>query len=159
MPTTASAPSIFPSGCAPTSSATPTKPIAIPTSRDPVTRTSRKNTNASSALKIGTDAWMIDASPESMRVSPHERSQNGIAVLTSATTTSQRQLRADLRGRLAGADRERHDERERDRREPEPAEDQGRRRELAVGDLDEHEGRAPDQRERDQHRQIAPSHL
>ena len=27
-----------------------------------------------------------------MRVSPHDRSQNGIAVLTSATTTSQRQL-------------------------------------------------------------------
>src|SRR4051812_33453352 len=32
---------------------------------------------------------MIDASPESMRVSPHERSQNASAVLTSATTTSQ----------------------------------------------------------------------
>ena len=32
---------------------------------------------------------MIDASPESIRVSPHESSQNGIAVFTSATTTSQ----------------------------------------------------------------------
>ena len=55
----------------------------------PVTRTSRKATNAISALKIGTDAWMIDASPESIRVSPQERSQKGIAVFTSATTISQ----------------------------------------------------------------------
>ena len=79
MPTTASAPSTFPCGCAPTSSATPTKPIATPTSRSPVTRTSRKKPNAITALKIGTDAWMIDARPESIRVSPHESSQNGIA--------------------------------------------------------------------------------
>ena len=35
---------------------------------------------------------MIEARPESMRVSPHDSSQNGMAVLTSATTTSQRQL-------------------------------------------------------------------
>ena len=32
---------------------------------------------------------MIEASPESMRVSPHERSQNGTAVFSSPTTTSQ----------------------------------------------------------------------
>ena len=35
---------------------------------------------------------MIDASPESIRVSPQESSQNGIAVLTSATTRSNAQL-------------------------------------------------------------------
>src|SRR5205814_10645307 len=69
----------------------PTNPIATPASREPVTRTSWKATNAISALKIGTAAWMIDASPESIRVSPHDRSQNGIVVFTSATTTSQRQ--------------------------------------------------------------------
>ena len=88
MPTTASAPRIFPSGCAPTSSATPTNPTATPTSRAPVTRCSWKIANASTATKIGTDAWMIDASPESSRVSPHESSQNGIAVLISPMTTS-----------------------------------------------------------------------
>ena len=41
-------------------------------------------------MKIGTAPWMIEASPESMRVSPQERSQNGSAVFTSPTTTSQR---------------------------------------------------------------------
>src|SRR5919204_338182 len=97
IPTTASAPSTLPSGCAPTSSATPTKPTATPTSREPVTRTSWKATNAISALKIGTAAWMIDASPESIRVSPHERSQKGIAVLTSATTASQAALARSCR--------------------------------------------------------------
>ena len=56
-----------------------------------MTRASRKNANASSALKIGTAPWMIDASPESIRVSPQERSQNGTAVFTSPTTTSQPQ--------------------------------------------------------------------
>ena len=55
----------------------------------PVTRTSRNATKAISALKIGTEAWMIEASPESIRVSPHESSQNGIAVFTSATAISQ----------------------------------------------------------------------
>ena len=79
----------MPCGWAPTSNATPTKPTATPSKRTPVTRTSRKATKAITALKIGTDAWMIDASPESIRVSPHESSQNGIAVLMSATTTSQ----------------------------------------------------------------------
>ena len=43
-------------------------------------------------MKIGTAAWMIEARPESIRVSPQESSQNGIAVFTSATTTSQTQL-------------------------------------------------------------------
>ena len=33
------------------------------------------------ALKIGTAPWMIDARPESIRVSPHESSQNGMAML------------------------------------------------------------------------------
>ena len=42
-------------------------------------------------MKIGTAPWMIDASPESSRFSPHERSQNGSAVFTSPTTKSQRQ--------------------------------------------------------------------
>jgi len=89
MPTTASAPSTLPDGCAPTRSATPTNPIAIPTSLRPVTRTSRKKRNATAALKIGTPPWMIEASPESILVSPQVRSQNGIAVLTRATTASQ----------------------------------------------------------------------
>src|SRR6266542_541601 len=88
MPTTASAPSTLPSGCAPTSSATPPKPTTTPSSRRPVTRTSWKKPNATRATKIGTAAWRIDARPESIRVSPHESSQKGIAVLRSATTTS-----------------------------------------------------------------------
>src|SRR5262245_32484436 len=91
MPTTASAPSAFASGCAPTRSATPANPTAIPASICRVTRCSWKKANASTALKIGTDAWMIDARPESIRVSPQERSQNGTAVLSSPTTVSHRQ--------------------------------------------------------------------
>ncbi len=62
-----------------------------------MTRTSRKATNAITALKIGTEAWMIEASPESIRVSPHESSQNGIAVFTSATTSSQTQFSRSCR--------------------------------------------------------------
>ena len=123
-----------------------------------MTRTSRKKPNAITALKIGTAAWMIDASPESMRVSPHERSQNGIAVFTSATTTSQRQFARSSASVLAAAEREGHDDRERQRREPEPAQDQRRRRQLPHRDLDEHEGRAPDQGEPDQHGQMAAVH-
>ena len=42
-------------------------------------------------MKIGTDAWRIDARPESILVSPHERSQNGTAVFRRPTTTSGRQ--------------------------------------------------------------------
>ncbi len=41
-------------------------------------------------MKIGTAPWMIEASPESIRFSPQERSQNGTAVFTRPTTTSQR---------------------------------------------------------------------
>src|SRR5438132_1338350 len=89
MPTTATAPSTFPCGCAPTSSATPTNPMPTPTRRRPVTRTSRKNPNATTALKIGTEPWMIEARPESILVSPHESSQNGTAMLTRPTRTSQ----------------------------------------------------------------------
>ncbi len=59
----------------------------------PPTRSSRKNANASRALKIGTAPWMIDASPESIRVSPQDRSQKGTAVFTIPTTTSQNQAR------------------------------------------------------------------
>jgi hypothetical protein len=71
--------------------------MATPSSGTPVTRTSRKAMKAISALKMGTDAWMIDARPESIRVSPHERSQNGIAVFTSATTTSHHQFARSCR--------------------------------------------------------------
>jgi len=39
-------------------------------------------------LKIGTDAWMIDARPESIRVSPQESSQKGTAVLSRPTSAS-----------------------------------------------------------------------
>ena len=67
-------------------------------------------------MKIGTDAWMIDASPESIRVSPHESSQNGIAVLIESDDDEpppvRRALRADSR-----AERQRDEDRERDRGE------------------------------------------
>src|SRR5438552_1453667 len=72
-------------------SAATTKPTPTPTSRAPVTRSSWKKPSAINALKIGTAAWMIDASPESSRVSPHESSQNGRAVLTRPTTSRPRQ--------------------------------------------------------------------
>ncbi len=36
---------------------------------------------------MGAEAWMIAARPESSRVSPHERNQNGTAVLNTPTTT------------------------------------------------------------------------
>ena len=58
-----------------------------------MTRSSRKKAKASSALKIGTAPWMIDARPESIRVSPQERSQKGTAVFTIPITTSHCHLR------------------------------------------------------------------
>src|SRR5262249_1856865 len=65
--------------------------------RLPVTRSAGKKPKASNATKIGTEAWMIDARPESIRVSPHERSQNGTAMFTRPTTTSARQWRRSSR--------------------------------------------------------------
>ena len=141
----------MPCGWAPTSSATPTKPTATPSKRTPVTRTSRKATKAITALKIGTDAWMIDASPESIRVSPHESSQNGIAVLMSATTTSQAAFARSWRSVSRAPDDEGDEQPERHRREAEPADDQRRRGKLAHGDLDEEERRAPERGEPEQH--------
>ena len=73
------------------------------------------------ALKIGTDAWMIDASPESIRVSPHESSQNGIAVFTSATTTSQPAFARSWRSVSRVPTTNGHEQAERQRREAEPA--------------------------------------
>ena len=62
---------------------------------------------------------MIDASPESIRVSPHESSQKGIAVLTSATTISQPAFARSWRIDLARPDDERNEQGERQRREAE----------------------------------------
>src|SRR5581483_8156018 len=42
--------------------------------------------------------------------------------------------------------------------ETQPPQDQRRRRQLPVGDLDEHEGSAPDERERDEHHEVRASH-
>jgi hypothetical protein len=78
--------------------------------------------------------------------------------LTSATTTSQTQFRAELSHGLAAADHERDEQAERQRGEPEPADDQRRRGQFTNGDLDEQERGAPDQGEPDQHRQIAVTH-
>ena len=55
-------------------------------------------------------------------------------------------------------DRERNDQRERERAEAEPAEDQRRGSEMPVGDLDEHERRAPEERKRDEHDEVAAHH-
>ena len=121
-----------------------------------MTRISWKKPNAIAALKIGTDAWMIDASPESIRVSPQESSQNGTAVLTSADDGEPAPVRAQLAERLAPP--------------TEPSATTSRASSAAVpsrpmisvagarsrtADLDEHERRAPDQRERGEHDEMA----
>ena len=53
----------------------------IPASRRPVERSLGLNLIASSATKIGTDAFAIAATPESMCFSPQAISVNGIAPL------------------------------------------------------------------------------
>ena len=82
-------------------------------------------------MKIGTEAWMIEARPESIRVSPHDSSQNGTAVLTSPTTTSGTPVGPQLRDHRASAERDTDDDGERERRKREPAEDERGRVELS----------------------------
>ena len=122
----------------------------------PVTRCSWKIANASTAMKIGTDAWMIDASPESSRVSPHESSQNGSAVLSSPIDDEPAPVRAQLRGasrvRPASA---RTKTTSAIAAEPDAAEHERRRRHVAHGHLDEHERAAPDQADRREQQQVA----
>ena len=101
---------------------------------------------------------MIEASPESMRVSPHERSQNGSAVLRSPTTDEPAPVRAHLVAMSCAADGGRDDHGEHERGEADPSEDQRRGLELPHGDLDEHERAAPDQGEQQEHGQGAASH-
>ena len=131
---------------------------ATPTSRIPVTRLGGRSANAISAVKIGTAAWMIEARPESIRVSPHESSQNGIAVFTSATTTSQRRVCPQLRERLpaepitSGATIASVSAASPSR--PTISVDGSSSRDR---DLDEHERRAPDQGETEQHQTMAPA--
>src|SRR5581483_640178 len=68
------------------------------------------------------------------------------------------EVHAERGERRARTDRRGDDQRERYRGEPDPSGDQGRGRELAVGDLDEHERRAPDRREREQEQKVAAAH-
>jgi hypothetical protein len=57
-------------------------------------------------------------------------------------------------------DEQRDDDRQGQRRQPEPAEDQRRGLDLAIRHLDEHERAAPDQRERsEEHDRAAAGHL
>ena len=67
-------------------------------------------------------------------------------------------VRPDLGERPAAADEDRDDHGEGQRGDPDPAEDQRGRRELPDGDLDEHEGRAPERRDHEQHHEVAPAH-
>jgi hypothetical protein len=80
------APAQPPCGWMPTSTPTPTMPRAMPTARDPVTRSPGMNRIASSTTKIGIDALAIAAMPESILVSPQAINQNGSAVLTMPRT-------------------------------------------------------------------------
>jgi len=66
----ASAATKSPPRCAPTSSATPPKPTSTPTSLAPLTRWLWSYQMANSTVKIGAEAWITAASPESSRVSP-----------------------------------------------------------------------------------------
>ena len=65
------------SGWAPASTATPTSPSTIPTIRRPVARSLCANQIASSATQIGTVAFAIAATPESMCCWPQAISVNG----------------------------------------------------------------------------------
>jgi hypothetical protein len=101
-----------------------------------------------SALKIGTDAWMIDARPESIRVSPHDSSQNGIAVLTSATPRARASFSRSCRTVSPLPDHERDERRERSEPPARAAGDQASPGvSSADGDLDEQERAPPDQRQ------------
>ena len=106
-------------------------------------------------MKIGTDAWMIDASPESIRVSPHESSQNGSAVLISPMTTSHASARGTPRRdtRLPSVTATKTTSAIAAR--PDAAEHERRRRHVAHGDLDEHERAAPDHADRREQQQVA----
>ena len=107
----------------------------------------RTREGENSALKIGTAPWMIEARPESMRVSPQLRSQNGTAVFTIPTTTSQPHLARISSSVRRGPRPYEGDHGQEQRGRCDPAEDQGRRGQLPIGDLDQHERRAPDERE------------
>ena len=109
-------------------------------------------------MKIGTAPWMIDASPESIRVSPQERSQNGQRRVHEPDDDEPAPGAADLGERLARAEAHDGDRGEQQGGRAEAAEDQRRRRELPVGDLDQHERRAPDEREHGEH-DDRPTHL
>src|SRR5207237_4042911 len=66
---------------------------------------------------------------------------------------------AELPHGLAAAEADERERQERERADPEADADEGRRRELPDADLVEHEARAPDRREREQHQQVAATHL
>ncbi len=121
-----------------------------------MTRNSWKKPNAIAALKSGTDAWMIDASPESILVSPQERSQNGNAVFTSATTTSQAQCARSSRSVSRPPTETSATTRSVSAAVPSRPMISVAGAEVAHRHLDEHERRAPDQRERHEHDRVAP---
>ena len=66
--------------------------------------------------------------------------------------------RAELARRLAHAEADEEERRERQRPDPEPEKDERRRVQLPDADLDEHEARAPERREHEQHEEVPPAH-
>ena len=72
-----------PSGCTPASTPTPTRPSRKPASRSPRTVSLGLKRIASRTTKIGSEAFAIAATPESMWRSPQAISVNGIAPLTT----------------------------------------------------------------------------
>ena len=122
----------------------------------PLTR-SFANLTAITTVKIGTAACRIAVRLESILVSAHAKSMNGVAVLISPTSRiATHALRACFRPRPARRDQ--CDRNEHDAAEQNTEPDERRRVELTVGNPDEHERRPPDQGERDDHGGVAAAH-
>ena len=73
-------------GRRPVSTPTPTSPSATPAQRIGDTRSWGRKRSATTNAKIGTVAWAIPATVESMCFSPQAMSQNGSAALNSPNT-------------------------------------------------------------------------
>ncbi len=113
----------------------------------------------SRALKSGTVAFAIAATPESMCVSPQAISVNGSAALTSPSTRPARHAPRSSREALADALAPEHDRDEQRRRDREPDEHRRRRLDLLHRDLDEEVRRAPDERERADQDRVRAGHV
>ena len=110
-------------------------------------------------MKSGAQAWKSAARPESMLVSPQASSQNGTTELSEPDEDQRHGGGAQLAPSARAASRdERRSATSVAPPSTQPPGDERRRLELPHADLDEHERRPPDRREREQHQDLAAAH-